>query len=1682
MSFEHETNKTPVKETENKRGGEKEINPKEHAIGLFAKHSQNNGKRHNKKESKRRGYRIRQLRKLKAHAGEEALFPGNLCSEKPGADESSNDIPLNVEVRNEVARAALEAPDELEKNSNDEEFQDMISSFTSFVASENVPDADAWISYIENILLYAWHLKKAEGPTDILVATMSYIKMCTSKSITMTILKVIEGLLNKNDEPLGSNALSGDSVVRGWDAFRANPIFNKISYLISAAMSVSACSIKKIEWNPCGFEFISIEAMKEQAKAVDVIDAVLRTFTWMMETGYKCITTRSLVPLLFGDQKMRDFQETCDYVLAHQTSYLSGNGGDLGPFEKKVDDCLHTISEMKKTRPDTATAHWLQQKYAELVLLKEKIVGKHRNTAQRPAPFGVGITGSSGIGKTTLGTLTMKVTLEASGFEYDEKRIITEDQNDKYDSLVTSDIIGIFNDDVGQSKKEFTSKSVAGAAVKRVNNVPAQAVKAELHEKNCVFYRHIVDIMTSNFSNYNMHWFSDTPQAGLRRYVHVRARVLEKYRVPGGVALNTDHPDLDDGEVIHDVWNLDIEECLVFESKTGTDSYKFQIMTVTALDGEKIYCKDLNLKQYLKAIAALAKRHREKQLRNMEDVKRLAKVVVCKTTFIPEQLCDCTKCIEKRAIVPVSVDKPLKACGLEEVIINAGSRAIRNYIESWWAPVRFANSLVGYTPINKMATKQLTQEFSHILRDEVTPLMVAVTPEWLFQTKIFQRSVDFWQRSAALYSVKKHLKAVNIACPLAMIAAYASKKKRTSLVIAGLQMVMNYVLWSHYRARIRVIKEEYQKRRDVVPSYAKEWMESNAVKGTLAVVATGVMIKFLMMWNRNRVKNLEANSSLSVDSIAKTESWFGSLFKFTTTKASAKGDTTGVMSDDMVKAFKKNNLFFAEFTFSDGRKAATNIFFPRKNVAIIPYHVYFKGSKITRETPNMDIRVKVFRHDSEAGGIHEFRCDSSTSVVSKQHDMVMLWTPKCPDYIDRSDWLVSDRPKGSGYCHFVCKTRNDVENERVYVTYKNQQHADWEGVFWGGRYQTSIAKPGTCMGLLLADVKKPSIVGFHIAGSDSEGSMQTLTHSEYTVLLKALEQQPSVLLSSQAVAIPKEQYGRPLLVSDKPHPKSMAAKLKPEDSAIVLGSTRLRTKQRSEVEQSILSDNVAKYFGVPNKWGPPKLEPNWAAYNANLEHIINPGDMFPPKLLERARRDWVDPLKDAMREFVKSDEVRPLTLKESILGINGKRFLDALPMETSMGFPIFGPKKRWFEEIREGEKLIDRIPHEDVQKELDRLHDAWMRGERGYPVTSATLKDEPTEQTSTKVRVFQASCVAMSIWIRTYFLPIARFLQFHPVLAESAVGINAFGTQWQDLIDAATRFNKEMLLALDHSKFDVRMNCQVTIAVWRSFLELAEVAGYDKQSLYVMKMMLNDITNPLIDFNGTLLLAMSMNTSGNNLTVNVNGCANSLYIRMAFFTCYTDEQSFRACVAIITYGDDLIGSVAPQFRKFTFRFIKKFLAEFGLKITPPTKTEEEMDYLPFEEADFLKRTSNYIPDIDRSIGRLCKDSIFKSLHVNLRSKNATKREVAISCIDGAMHEMFAHGKEEFLDFQSKMMLVCKEVDLTVPSVTASWDERVQHWLSKYCPDGPSDGVIGVQAQAESCFMTAESGCYAKTQY
>lgn len=662
--------------------------------------------------------------------------------------------------------------------------------------------------------------------------------------------------------------------------------------------------------------------------------------------------------------------------------------------------------------------------------------------------------------------------------------------------------------------------------------------------------------------------------------------------------------------------------------------------------------------------------------------------------------------------------------------------------------------------------------------------------------------------------------------------------------------------------------------------------------------------------------------------------------------------------------------------------------------------------------------------------------------------MVCAFVPNCPDLRDKMKWLPLKVPSsGISLCQFVRQTKDGIVSERVQVTHGQYGHVHRPNMV-GGCYTTANAKLGACMSPLVIEQKEPSIVGFHIGGSDpdSYGVMQTVTFDQAQKMISDLEAIPGVCISSMSTELPAQQYGRKLLESLTVHPHSMTARLKETDYIDVLGSTRLRTVQKSRVRPSVISEHVRKVTGVPNTWSGPQLEPNWRAFNETLEHIVDPSDMFLPSELERARMDWMCPLRDAMSKHCGLEDFRPLTDSEAIVGVPSVRFLDPLKMSTGMGFPVFGAKRKWFSELADG----TREPHEAVLTELKRMYDCWDRGERAYPVFTATLKDEPTTIGKTKVRVFQASAVAFSLHVRKYFLPIARFLSLYPLLSESAVGVNAFSKDWEELMAHAHKYSDDKkVIAWDYAKYDVRMNSQITRAVLTCFVELAEIGGYDEQSLRIMKNMIVDIAHPLMDYNGSMIMAYNMNTSGNNITVNINGTAGSLYVRLGFFHVYPEASNFRDHVSAMTYGDDFVGSVAPEWRKFDFCVYKEFLAAHKMKITPPNKSEDESPFMDQGEADFLKRKSTYIPEIGTSIGSLDENSIFKSLHANVQSKTELPISVSASCIESAMHEWFAHGREVYEKRAGQMKEVCRLANLPVPAVNATFDERVAEWHEKY---------------------------------
>lgn len=1606
-------------------------NEKDHSRAKFNRSTKPNGHRNNVKESKRRTWK----------------------SYNPHSEEGMK-IEKDIKERNDLAHAGADPSNVLPDPSTNPELQELLKTITdspNLFGDSRPVEVDEWIGHIENLIILGYQMSRSTSFTDVFMAVAAYAKMYTkNKSLVVDLYKIIDEVTKTCPaEDIEPQAWEGRDFMEKWSLIKNNAIFVKISYLITAAMSLTVCNIKSIEWSPMGLKLISLEAATKQVHAVDLIDALISTFVWIAEVGYQVIEQRSLAPLLYSDLSVKNFNEDCDYVLAHAETVLAGNDGDLNDLENKLDKVITRVCELKAARANGSISIWLQQKYSELVTIKQKILAKRKNTAMRFAPIGWSITGPTAVGKSTLSKLTMKTSLNAMGFSSASDRILTRDMFDKYDSTYTSDIEGVFLDDVGNNKAEFATEAITSIIIKFFNNVAAQAVKAELNLKGITFIGFKCGVLTANMKGFDAEAYSNCTESLHRRFHHVSTRIKEKYCLKGSVSINPYHPDLINSALTHDVWELDVEECVVYEHAPGVMTSRFEIMTVTLDDGEKIRCKSLGLRDYLRVVVQLSKMHAASQRNVLSRCKAFDELAMCKTCSLPlaNNMCECqpVKSFEPKDLDVHSYDH------ITAIATTALTQSIEGYVSTFLTPVNLLNRLVKFSPIRKMATSRLSSEIYESINNTVTPFAVSMTPEWIYNSRYFQGSLNYFHKACVFYDIKPQIKRVTYSTACGLL--YSAWFKNLPLfirwsVFGWFGVVYLYML---QKRRLLAMKNEYISRRGALTEEAKSLRDGVIPKGVFVVTTLIIGLKLMKMWNASRISSLEP-ASLTKAAIDSQPGWFSNLIRTMGCKVGTQPVSANAETSHVCTAVAKTQ-FWADFTRQDGSSTRCNIIFPRKCVAWIPLHIFYKNADMTT-TPTPLLEVSVTRFNGK-NGIFKFKCVLDQCVIMPELDMVSCYVPNCFETRNILKWLPVTKPTGTAPCKLQVRTKNSDLSTRVISVDCGEKGHKYKN-FYGGSYNTDLAQNGACMSPVIADRKLPCIIGFHIGGSTESqfGVMQTVTLSQAESAIKTLGERPGVLLSAETGDMPLKQYDIDIIESPNVHPHAMANDLKEHAYIDVLGSTSLRTKQKSEVQKSFISDSVERHCGVENQWGKPQLEPNWKGFNATLEHIIDPSEMFDPTLLERSRQDWMGELRPLMVAHCATENVAPLTDKESILGQAGVRFIDPIPMNTGMGAPIMGVKSNHFTDVYDNKgQLVDRVPSNQIVTEKKRLEDAWRRGERGYPVTTGTLKDEPTKLGKEKVRVFQAVAVAFGLCIRQKFLPIARFLHLHPLQAESAVGINAFSPQWDELMSYAHKFaNDDKVIAWDYSKYDVRMSSQMTRTALLCFIELAELANYTKDDIYMMKMMVSDLVHPLIDYNGTMLMAYNMNTSGNNLTVDINSACGALYVRMGLFHAVPEATRFRDIVAVTTYGDDLTGSVAEEYRdRFNFIVFKDFLARHKMKVTLPDKSDDVSYFLNKSDADFLKRTTNYISEIGCGLGKLDEDSIFKSLHSNLRSKTASPSEVSISCIETALHEWFAFGRDHYEMRRSQMRNICDEMELAVDAVHCSFDNRADVWKSKYQP-------------------------------
>jgi len=295
-----------------------------------------------------------------------------------------------------------------------------------------------------------------------------------------------------------------------------------------------------------------------------------------------------------------------------------------------------------------------------------------------------------------------------------------------------------------------------------------------------------------------------------------------------------------------------------------------------------------------------------------------------------------------------------------------------------------------------------------------------------------------------------------------------------------------------------------------------------------------------------------------------------------------------------------------------------------------------------------------------------------------------------------------------------------------------------------------------------------------------------------------------------------------------------------------------------------------------------------------------------------------------------------------------------------------------------------------------------------------------------------------------------------PIDSECAVGVNAMGPEWDILAKHMRKFGEDRILAGDYSKYDLRMPASLIIAAFKVLIRVGEECGqYTSDDIMIMRGICTEIAFSCVAYNGDIIIHRGSNPSGQNLTVYVNCIVNSLLLRCAYYHMYPAEEGnpepFRRNCAVMTYGDDVKGSVRKGCDWFNHISYADFLARRGMVFTMPDKESEPTPYMNDNDADFLKRHNLFSEDTGFIHGVLDEASIFKSLHTVLKSKSVSAYDQSASNIDGALREWWQYGRDMYEKRRAQMTRVAQRAGIShmCNELERTYDDRLAMFKEKY---------------------------------
>jgi len=1554
-------------------------------------------------------------------------------------------------------------------------------------------------------------IKEVEGLSALFIvlsgaqdfATMSaglflYIRQKVPTSMYGAISEYVSKILNDGFLPhSGNDGMAFEpstwidfikSIKENWNLCKGNRLFGQFSRIFGLLVTFGLCNLEDVTFDIKGYKLIEPDLRVVHGNAQDIISACCDTVVFWVESCYAAWKTGSLAPFLLGSTDAADLDQ--EYHELVRFWDLARNGNLLGFHGVTDAEFVSRLEKMAtKLRKLVGTLKGLDKSVVErkfsniLSIINDHTLSKMA-AGYRRAPFAIEFFGPSSQGKTFCAEQITAALFASAGIDNSRGKKFMFDSSKKHWDGARSDINHFIINDHGNVKSDFVEVSPCDAIQKICDNAPCVAPMADLARKEKTWLEPELVTVTTNVKDLDARLYSNCPYS-IQRRMHVvidvvakpefqkqvdgvvrgldTNKVLEKYTIDGVYVS----PPFDD------VWDLSVSVPMPPPCLKASAAYKhveWNGITLHKVSMEVVvnYCIEMfqkHRKEQFDLVSLQDARSREIILCGCDGCVQIKGYCmkhdgVCKSAYSFDPRIDLS-----RPNTPEHFDNDDDIRHLEELDRYAAHAHVES---SRW----FMNTHDAISGATKMITDKLTGDVVST-RDVVDK---AVAFGMLTAARVFCARFDWlcfvpsqWlesdvmkyclmlcdaQRLKDLY-FRETIKNVLLFAICLVIVIYMGFSCFYIYVILGLnlsyvlvrQSCMTQVVRDRYVAELatrNTLDPMVQNLRDV---HLEKVLKASAFIGVIYAI-----VKIVKQWRLLQPQgSLEPKTQEEIDTRDKEANvWSRVVARPLPISLKSSRSCT-----EHIKQLVSKNLVYGTVELDD-KSLMVNGLFVRSNVVLVPNH-YFDEKD--------DLRVLFRKENPDAcGGKFLTRLSKESSVLIPNTDMRVCYSPNGGSFKDLKEYFPLN--------HF------DAHNFIMLHRKKDGELIEFEGSalpgfvetitkFYGGRYgalsQNTFA--GLCGAVLISRGACGAITGFHLGGhaGTTKGCYGSFTQSQIDEAISQLVSKPSVVLSGSAEKFDAQVLGVKVLSDDPLHKKNPLNFLPGDSQITYFGSCPGRTKSETRVKVTMISEIVTDLCGVPNKWGPPKMNPEWFGWQTCLSNLSLPAEPFPQKLINWAACDYAHPILELFNKKMWND-IRPLNVDENVNGIPGKKFMDAIKISTSIGFPLSGTKREYMEDL----DVVDENGHyhrrlnDDIMADITRCEETYRRGERAFPIAKACKKDEVLAKA--KCRIFYGNSISLTFLVRKYFLPIVRVMMMNPLVCECAVGINSHGPEWNDMIKHVRSKNSCQYLAGDYSKFDQKLPSQVLFAGLRILIDCArKCAGYDDEALRIMQAMTGDLVFSLIAFDGNLIgLTEGGHISGNPLTAVLNSMCNSINMRCCFHVVYPEEQDFRRVCALMTYGDDNVGTVDPAYEDFNIVSCSRVLAAFGQEYTMPDKESELQPYIGEDKFEFLKRKSVFHSKLGCEIGALSEDSCFKMLHCYVRDKNTPLSEVEACAmnIDTALSEWFNHGEEIYEMRRSQMQRVAKvaKLDTVCQTLNLSYENRCDIWLEKYEPHSGEEAM------------------------